>query len=248
MFTGVCTATHAGGGFVVHAPPAPGSHVCYFTVCVHQVVLAVSAAPLGAATLEARCARRVTAQVTRRVPWAVQWHAMAARGGTATRRLAKELRDITRDPPPSVTAAAVKGEDGKDNLFHWRATIIGPADSPYEDGAFQLDLEFPTGYPFQPLKVRRDVSTCIRSVARLHVVHVGAHCASKLPRSRRSGEVPDEGVPPQHQERRQHLPGHPEGALEPIVDRVKGAVCLRRALGAPQTRPLTCGLPGWCRC
>ena len=64
--------------------------------------------------------------------------------GSATKRIAKELKDMARNPPPQVTATACKGSDGRVDLFHWEATIMGPPDSPYEDGAFQLDIEFPT--------------------------------------------------------------------------------------------------------
>ena len=74
--------------------------------------------------------------------------------GSATKRIAKELKDMARNPPPQVTATACKGSDGRVDLFHWEATIMGPPDSPYEDGAFQLDIEFPTKYPFKPMKVR----------------------------------------------------------------------------------------------
>ena len=67
---------------------------------------------------------------------------------SAIRRINKELKNITKDLPDNYSAS-LSGPD----IYHWRAAIPGPSDTPYAGGLFYLDIHIPEDYPFKPPKV-----------------------------------------------------------------------------------------------
>lgn len=62
---------------------------------------------------------------------------------TRERRLLTEATQMKSSPPENCSA----GPDD-DNLTKWKGTILGPKGSPFENGIFELTIEFPNTYPF----------------------------------------------------------------------------------------------------
>jgi len=65
------------------------------------------------------------------------------------KRIQKELKDITENPPYHCSAGILD-----ENIYNWSASIIGPENSPYKGGIFKLLINFPEDYPFHPPKIR----------------------------------------------------------------------------------------------
>lgn len=60
-------------------------------------------------------------------------------------RLRKELRNISREPPPHITARPLAS-----NILKWYFVLEGPSGTPYEGGIFMGRLQFPEQYPYKP--------------------------------------------------------------------------------------------------
>jgi ubiquitin-conjugating enzyme E2 C len=65
------------------------------------------------------------------------------KGSAVAKRLQKELMALMMSSEKSVSAFP---EDS--NFFRWKATIVGPKDTPYENQKYRLSIEFPNNYPY----------------------------------------------------------------------------------------------------
>jgi len=66
------------------------------------------------------------------------------------RRIQKELKELIRDTPVNCSA----GPESEADIFTWRATILGPTETPYENGIFYLVILFPIDYPSNPPRIK----------------------------------------------------------------------------------------------
>jgi ubiquitin-conjugating enzyme E2 D/E len=67
---------------------------------------------------------------------------------TTIKRIQTELVRIKKNPLANIFAEPIK-----DDLYNWTATIIGPSDTPYENGVFKLEIKFGDKYPHKPPKI-----------------------------------------------------------------------------------------------
>ena len=64
----------------------------------------------------------------------------------AQKRIENELNNFNKNPPPNITVKPINNND----MFKLKATIIGPSDSPYEGGTYNLNIVYSKDYPFKP--------------------------------------------------------------------------------------------------
>lgn len=68
---------------------------------------------------------------------------------TARKRLMRDFRRMQQDPTGGISAAPLP-----DDIMRWNAVIIGPENTPFEDGTFKLIIQFDEQYPTKPPSVR----------------------------------------------------------------------------------------------
>lgn len=64
-------------------------------------------------------------------------------------RIKKELELLESQPPEGICVWMID-----DSMFHLKGEIIGPKNSPYEEGVFLLEIVIPEMYPNQPPQIR----------------------------------------------------------------------------------------------
>lgn len=57
----------------------------------------------------------------------------------------KEYKDCIQDQDLAQIGCNIGLRD--DNIYKWRATMLGPQESPYADGLYYIDIDFPNNYP-----------------------------------------------------------------------------------------------------
>lgn len=65
------------------------------------------------------------------------------------KRIKNELDDLNKSPIPNCSAGPINNND----ITKWDGTIIGPEDTPYMNGIFNISIEFTSAYPFKPPRV-----------------------------------------------------------------------------------------------
>eukprot|EP00808_Paulinella_micropora_P012544 g65135.t1 len=66
-------------------------------------------------------------------------------------RIKKEYAEVMKSKEAGLTVTLVG-----DSMTHWKGTITGPTNTPYEGGVFVVDIQIPKNYPFEPPKMRFD--------------------------------------------------------------------------------------------
>ena len=67
----------------------------------------------------------------------------------AIARIQREFKEVIRSEEVSKNNIKVELVDGT-NFTKLKGEIVGPPDTPYENGRFKLDINIPETYPFNP--------------------------------------------------------------------------------------------------
>ena len=70
-------------------------------------------------------------------------------GETDTPALLNVPLDAKSSSDTTVTANIVG-----DNMFHWQGVLKGPEDTPYHTGVYNINIEIPDDYPYNPPKMK----------------------------------------------------------------------------------------------
>lgn len=73
--------------------------------------------------------------------------------GVSTKRLMKEYSDIKNNKDFAENRISIDLVNEND-FMKWKAIIIGPSDTPYDGGIFDISIEITPQYPFKPPKVK----------------------------------------------------------------------------------------------
>lgn len=70
------------------------------------------------------------------------------------RRLQKEIQDILKDTPSGISLTTPSGSTDFADLTKFHGHFIGPPDTPYEGGKYDVDIQITAEYPFKPPVMR----------------------------------------------------------------------------------------------
>lgn len=76
---------------------------------------------------------------------------MASPSSLAIKRVLSDIKDLNRDP---LEKEGIYFYYDESNVMETRIMIIGPEDTPYENGFYFFQFSFPNNYPFEPPKVK----------------------------------------------------------------------------------------------